>query len=128
MADNRFDIVAALPDEQWVAHPLNQDGEIPPQEIIVLSKAELQHALPRSDATVPPTVVKVQMSVQTATLNVRDAPSTGKVLRELKRSELVTIEAAPIVKDRIIWHKLPDKAEYCAERTLDGSIIYLNPT
>lgn len=130
--DDRFDIVAGIPDEQWVAKPMNAEGDIPPREILVLSKSEMLHALPRSDAAMPPSTVTVRMTVVSQTLNVRDAALVGKILRVLKQGESVTVEAAPIVVEqgasKVICHKVVDKNEYVAERSYDGKTIYLNPT
>lgn len=75
--DTRRCIVEKANHDRWLTRPFDDPNG---QEVIVLSKAELMHALPCCDdgISVPPVEEGVLYVVTAATLNVRATPGTSQ--------------------------------------------------
>lgn len=70
------------------------------------------------------------MFVTTVSLNVRTQPGLhGAILRTLMLGEQVEVDARPgaaVISDGYVWHPLADGRGYVAERSLDGSRVFLD--
>lgn len=94
--DTRRCIVEKSAHDRWLARPFDDPNG---QEIIVLSKPELLHALPCCDeGTTPPPADEGRLYVVTAgTLNVRSAPNTSQApVGTLRLNDQVWCAAADV--------------------------------
>jgi hypothetical protein len=94
--DTRRCIVERTNHERWLARPFDDPNG---QEVIVLSKAELLHALPCCDtlAEKPPAGSGTLYVVTAPTLNVRVTPSTAQApVGTLRQGDQVWCVAANV--------------------------------